>query len=220
MNENEFRVQATSLSLIQECPQCFWLAYKFGLKRPSLPVARITTQLDSAIKKWIEKFRSSAQLPDWLERNGFKGTLLGPQNLEFLDENTNIMLVGRLDELLKEVDGYCVIDFKSGKPPESGLAPPYYQVQLEAYAWLVENVYHNEAARVNRGALVYFTLKSGEELENYLLPFDVGVVEVKLDKNTPELLRKAKAILTEEHPPEQGRDCIFCKWRKEVLDAI
>lgn len=217
---NTEKISATALSMVDECPLCFWLEHKKGISRPSLPPAGILNQLDSAIKKYIRVFHNSGRVPEWLESNGFRGVLLGPQNLEFLDTATNIKLIGKLDELLKEEDGtYCVIDFKSGKMPENRIAPHYYQMQIDAYAYLVENSTENNIAK--RGALVYFTLKSGDEIKNYLLPFDINVLEVNVNKNSiPKTLRKVQAILREERAPESRNNCKFCTWRNDISNLI
>lgn len=216
---NTEKISATSLSMVDECPLCFWLEHKKGISRPSLPPARILNQLDSAIKKYIRVFHNSSCVPEWLEANGFRGVLRGPQNLEFLDTATNIKLAGKLDELLKEEDGtYCVIDFKSGRMPENRIVPYYYQTQIDAYAYLVEN---SIRASVKRGALVYFTLKSGNEIKNYLLPFDINVLEVNVNKNSiPKTLRKIQEILSEERAPESGNNCKFCMWRSDISSLI
>ncbi|MEW6070136.1 MAG: PD-(D/E)XK nuclease family protein [Candidatus Thermoplasmatota archaeon] len=209
------RLSVTSLPLLVECPLCFWLEHKKGLGRPGYPLPGILNQLDSAIKKYVQKYRDSNELPAWLKEKGFKGTMLGPQNLEFFDPHTGIVLSGKLDELLLELDGnYCVIDFKSGRLPSNNQAPYYYQIQLDSYAYLVEKC---KSAVVSRGALVYFTLLPGEELESNLIPFDVNVLEVRTNPQTTlELLKKAKEAIELEYAPESSENCIFCNWRKNI----
>jgi hypothetical protein len=212
------RLAVTSISLLEQCPLCFWLEYKKGVPRPGYPLPSILNQLDSAIKKYIRKYQNSGELPKWLAVNCFKGTLLGPQNLEYFNSDYEILLAGRLDELLAEGNSYCVIDFKSGKLPANGVVPYYYQIQLDAYAYLVERV---RSATVSRGALIYFTLTSGEELENSLIPIDIKILEVKVaPESIPKILEKSRNIIELEVPPQPSESCIFCSWRAKLNSIL
>ncbi|MDI6708077.1 MAG: PD-(D/E)XK nuclease family protein [Candidatus Thermoplasmatota archaeon] len=208
------RISTTSLPLLVECPLCFWLHHKKGLARPGYPLPRILSQLDSAIKEYIKKYQNTKELPQWLKERGVKGRLLGPQYLEYECPEVGVVLTGKLDELLLEDEGYCVIDFKSGRLPPNNQPPYYYQIQLDSYCYLVEKCRNTSA---NKALLIYFSLIPGDELDNNFLPVDIEILEVRTKpQSTLELLKKAKEVIELETPPQPDENCVFCNWRTNI----
>ena len=71
-----FKLSPSSLSLMKECPRCFWLAQHNVWKRPASIFPSLPSGMDRILKNHFDKFRYSDKLPPELcensECNGMK----------------------------------------------------------------------------------------------------------------------------------------------------
>ena len=93
------RLSRSKIDLFLECPRCFWLDQKMGVKRPSMPGFSLNIAVDHLLKKEFDTHRAIGQphplmkayginaipaihqdLDSW--RNNFKG-------VSFLHPKTN-----------------------------------------------------------------------------------------------------------------------------------
>ena len=65
-----FKLSPSSLSLMQECPRCFWLIQHKVWKRPSAIFPSLPSGMDSILKTHFDKFRDKGELPPELWNNG------------------------------------------------------------------------------------------------------------------------------------------------------
>lgn len=206
--DKNIEISVTSLKSIIDCPLCFWLSNRVKPPRPI--IARITVQLDSVIKTFMKKFIGRSDLPAWVP---IQGTFFGAsQTLKAVDLQSNIVVKGRLDALVKTANGkYYIIDYKTGRPPE--VVPDSYQMQLDGYAFLLER---NGYKPVAGGVLLYFTPKEGDLTER-MFPFSVTPVHVSVNSSrVPPVLLEARRILEMEAPPPHASSCELCRWRREA----
>lgn len=162
----------------------------------------------------MNKFIGRSDLPAWFP---IQGTFLDVnRTLKAVDPQSKIIVKGRLDALVKTADGrYYIIDYKTGRPPK--VAPDYYQMQLDGYAFLLER---NGYKPVAGGILLYFTPEEGDFTER-MFPFRVTPVRMSVNSSkVPLVLLKAMRILKMETPPPQARDCKLCGWRGEVGETL
>jgi len=153
-------------------------------------------------------------LPKWFP---VRGTLLDTsRTMRAKDPDTGVTLKGILDALVRTPDGeYHIIDYKTGKP--SGEVPNYYQMQLDGYAYLLEQ---NGLRPVGSGVLLYFTPARGDILEE-LFPFKITAVRAKVDSGRiPSILAHAKQIIESKAPPPRSEDCEMCMWREQVGQTL
>lgn len=134
--------------------------------------------------------------------------------LSTLEPKSGVILKGKLDDLLKEPGGaYRAIDYKSGKPGEEK-ARRYYQHQMDGYAYLAEASGYRP---VRDAVLIFFETAKGEALARGRM--DLRITPQPLPTNpgrVPDLLRKARDIITQEKPPEADADCEWCGWAEKV----
>ncbi len=202
----------TRLQSALDCSCCFWLAERVG-SPPSI-FAGITVQMDSVIKRYMQQFVGSSDLPPWFP---VKGTLLdASRTLRATDPDTGITVLGKLDALVKTPDGkYHIVDYKTGKPPEE--VPDYYQTQLDGYAYLLEL---NGLRPVAGGVLLYFTPQHGD-LKDGMFPFKITAVRAEVDSSRVlSVLARAKEILEMETPPPRAEGCELCMWREQVEGVL
>lgn len=205
-------ISVTSLQSALDCPLCFWISEKVGSPPSIFP--GIPSQIDSVIKGYMKQFIGMSNLPSWFP---VRGKLLNAtRTLRAVDQNTGLILKGTLDALVRTPDGgYHIIDYKTGKPPEE--VPKYYQMQLDGYAYLLEQ---NGFRPVAGGVLLYFTPNHGEISEKFF-PFKITAVRAEVNPGrVPSVLARVKEIIEMEAPPPRGEDCDMCMWLEQVWQTL
>lgn len=221
MKNQEIRLSPLALNLFLECPRCFWLRYRKGIKRPEGYHPTLLTRMDVEIKNYFSKFRGS--LPPELE-NKVNGKLIADLNLLKQWQNTRkpvlvfypepkIRFAGALDDCLISKSSnqkyYIPIDFKSrGSDINKDPVPSYSQNQLDCYTLLLEK---NGYKTKNTAYLIYYILEKVQK--NGLIKFKVEVVEVKTNpKRALKVLDDAIETL-KGAIPEINLTCEYCKYR-------
>jgi hypothetical protein len=132
-----------ALALPDACERCFWLHQRIGA--PDSPFPGIFSSIDSYSKKVLQAALQHAQrLPHWFERFGLHGEPLPSPHHSWFKIATghgSLQLRGTPDEILRAPDGgLIIIDYKTARfKPEDSLRP-LYEVQLNVYARIAENL--------------------------------------------------------------------------------
>lgn len=204
------KLSPSSLNLFLECQRCFWLYINKGLKRPSIPVATITTGLDRVVKEYFNLYRVKGILPPILEGK-VPGKLMRnlPQKgwLEFLDQKLQAKLGGYLDECLDLGNNfYAALDHKTrGSIPED--THKAHQFQMDAYTFLLEE---NRFATKRKAYLVYYIPKA--VASGTAIDFVIYASEIQTN---PEYAKKVfydALNLLKKPVPLAQKDCAFCQW--------
>lgn len=214
--EKPIKLSPTSLSLFRECPKCFWLHFNKKIHRPSGPFPSLPGGIDRVLKTYFDEYRGTNELPP-IVADKLEGKLLDPfpKTLFYKDEKLRAVLQGKLDEALDYGDGtYAVVDHKTrGYPPKDEIFP-FYQWQMDAYAFLMEK---NNMPTRDTAYLAYYYPTNGILHEDF--PF---VVEVKPVKTKPKDALKAfqdAVALLRTDMPDAGRTCQYCAWH-EVMNNL
>jgi CRISPR/Cas system-associated exonuclease Cas4 (RecB family) len=204
------KLSPSSLNLFLECPRCFWLYVNNEIKRPSTPVATITTGLDKVVKEYFNLYRTKGSLPPFLAGK-VPGKLIHslPHRgwLEFNDHTVEARLGGYLDECL-DLGGnfYAALDHKTrgSKPTEIHRA---YQFQMDAYTFLLEQ--NNFPTKKTAYLIYYIPLAFTAEK---IVEFEALALEVKTDpENARKVFYQAVSVLGQPIPAAAS-GCEFCKW--------
>lgn len=206
----KIKLSPSSLNLFMECPRCFWLYINREMKRPSIPVATITTGLDRVVKEYLSEYRLKNILPSFLKEK-ISGKLMVdfPKRgwFEYNDARLDAKLGGYLDECIQLEDGnYAVLDHKTrGSAPDS--VHKAYQLQMDVYTFLLEA---NKYPTKRTAYLAYYIPK--KIIANSDFQFEVVIKEISTDpKRAQEVFSKAVEILRKPIP-SKSEDCDFCKW--------
>lgn len=204
------KLSQSSLNLFLDCPRCFWLYVNKDIKRPSIPVATITTGLDKVIKEYFNIYRSKDIIPPILEGK-VPGKLIRnlPNKgwLEFTDNKIDAKLGGYLDECLDLGDNfYAALDHKTrgSKPKNTHKA---HQFQMDAYTFLLEQ---NSFSTKKLAYLVYYIPRA--IVSQKTIEFEAYVCEVKTDPERAKKIFYAAVSMLGETIPSAAKDCEFCKW--------
>jgi hypothetical protein len=147
------RFSNSTLGTFEDCPRCFWLEQRYGIKRPRGPFPSLPGGVDRKLKVYFDKHMSAGTLPP--EMAELVGATPYPDRakmeewrnwrnliIDIPDENGVVIaqLSGALDELVLWPDKLCSpYDYKTrGAPPVEGASDEYYGTQLDIYHLLVE----------------------------------------------------------------------------------
>jgi CRISPR/Cas system-associated exonuclease Cas4 (RecB family) len=206
------KLSPSTLNLYVDCPRCFWLQLRKGLRRPSGPFPSLPVGMDSVIKKYFETYRGKKELPQIL-KNKIPGrlALAMPKTLSYEDE-AGYTLYGRPDEYV-ELPGELIaaLDHKTRASAPKELLP-VYQNQLNIYDFLLGK---NKYRTAGKAYLVYYHPAIGELHNGF--PFETTVKEIETDPEAAEeLFKKAIEVLEQEVMPDSAETCQFCAWAKQV----
>ncbi|MGC9310211.1 MAG: PD-(D/E)XK nuclease family protein [Candidatus Aenigmatarchaeota archaeon] len=207
----------SSLSLLKECPRCFWLHFNRGIKRPSGIFPSLPSGMDRILKAHFDSFMERGILPPELEslngkvklfdnpkllslwRNNFRG-------ISWEDEEGNIFR-GAVDNILQKGEKLIVLDYKTRGFPLKDDTAGHYQDQLDIYNFLLRK----EGWKTEDYAyLLFYHPYSVTEKGEVLFHTDLVKMEVSV-KNAGAIFRRAVSVLTGDMPkPAEG--CPYCRW--------
>ncbi|HKZ34948.1 MAG TPA: PD-(D/E)XK nuclease family protein [Patescibacteria group bacterium] len=209
------RLSASTLSLFEECPRCFWVHMNHRKKRPSGPFPSLPSGMDAAIKSYVDRFRGSLppelvgkiqgvfyddveQIKKW--RNWRTGlTIIYPER--------NAQLTGALDDLIVDNGAYIPLDFKTrGFAVKEGTSE-FFQTQLNLYDLLLEaNGFHTPGF----GYLLYYIPHLVRE--HGIVEFQVEVHRVETQRDQARALFDNALEVLRGSLPSKHKDCLFCVW--------
>ncbi|MFC2143064.1 PD-(D/E)XK nuclease family protein [Candidatus Aenigmatarchaeota archaeon] len=213
----KYKLSPSSLNLLENCPKCFWLYVVKKIRRPSMGFPTLPSGIDKIMKVHFDKHRKQKTIPPELEeldgiklfddieqlniwRNNFKG-------IQFLDEESDILLRGAVDDMLVKDKKLIVLDYKTRGYPLKEDTHHHYQDQVNLYNFLLrKNGYETEDY-----AYLLFLI-SKEINDNGDFVFDTHLVKMDINlEHAEELFKKAIQVLRGEMP-ESSETCKFCEW--------
>ena len=208
------KLSNSSLSLMKECPRCFWLDKHKKWKRPSGIFPSLPSGMDGILKTHFDKFRDRGELPPELSNNIYCEGMNLFDNKELLkewrnnlkgikweDEDGNI-LHGAVDNILMNGKRLIVLDYKTRGFALKEDTADHYQNQLDIYNFLLRK---NEYETEDYGFLLFYVPSKVTETGEVI--FETSLVKKKIDvKNAEELFEKAINLLNGDCPDK------YCEW--------
>lgn len=211
-----FKLSPSSLSLMKDCPRCFWLNKHGFWKRPSAGFPTLPSGMDRVLKEHFDNFMEKGLMPPEICDNGLCEGMKLFDNKELLeewrnpfrgvrwtDENGNV-LFGGVDNILIKDGKLIVLDYKTRGYPLKEDTTSYYIDQMNLYTLLLnKNGYPVE----DYAFLLFYIPKnvlSGGEVVFYT---ELVKMEVNLKKGE-ELFNKALKVLNGERPKESCQWCV------------
>ena len=215
-----YKFSPSSLSLLKECPRCFWLHFNKGVKRPDSIFPSLPSGMDRILKIHFDSFRDKGELPPELVklkgnyklfdnaellavwRNNFKG-------IEWLDKDGNLFR-GAVDNILQKGKKLIVLDYKTRGFPLKEDTHHHYQDQMNIYNLLLRK---NKHKTENYAYLLFYHPNKVDSDGDVL--FNTDLVKMKVDvKNAESIFKNALDVLKAEMP-SSAEECGFCEWVKE-----
>ncbi|MEW6036330.1 MAG: PD-(D/E)XK nuclease family protein [Candidatus Micrarchaeota archaeon] len=215
-----YKLSPSSLSLLKDCPRCFWLRFRKKVKRPEGIFPSLPSGMDKILKEHFDRFRAAGKLPpelskldgqvklfddmkllsDW--RNNFKG-------IQWKDSEGNLFR-GAVDEILQKGSRLIILDFKTRGFERDESTLGYYQDQLDIYNLLFrKNGYKTEEYSY---LLFYMPDKVDEKGE---VLFNRELVQMRIDVGNAERIFKESLAVLAGEMPEPDAECEYCRWAKE-----
>ncbi len=223
---NQIKISRSKIDLFLECPRCFWLDVKKGVKRPSLPGFTLNVAVDALLKKEFDLLRKKGEAhaimreykinavpfkhPDidtW--RNNFVGK-------QYLHQGTNFLVFGAVDDLWVNPKGeLIVVDYKATSTAKEISLDDYwkqgYKKQLEVYQW----IYAMSGFKVAKtGYIVYANATKKRKRFNAKLTFKLTLHPHKGSTAWVEpTLFEMRKVLNSKKAPKAGEGCEHCSFR-------
>jgi len=218
-----FKISRSQIEAFVECPRCFYLNHRKGLRRPSSPPFLINSMVDRLLKKEFDAHRTAQtshpimiahgldavpfqhpQIDEW--RENFVG-------MQFHDEHTNLNIAGAVDDIwqLHGSGRLIVVDYKAtAKDGQVTLDEAWqdgYKRQMGVYIWLLRK----QGFEVeDRGFFLYCNGQDADSFEQRL-NFSVSLLPYTGDCDWIEpTLLDLKACLMADNVPPAPHDCEFC----------
>ena len=211
----------SSLSLLKECPKCFWLHFNKNIRRPNGIFPSLPSGMDRILKVHFDSYRDKNELPPELKK--LKGVRLfnniellktwrnNLKGIQYKDKNGNLIR-GAVDNLLEKGSKLIVLDYKTRGFPLKEDTAEHYQDQLDIYNFLLrKNSYDTE----NYAYLLFYhpdkVNREGEIL------FNTDLVKMSISISNAERIIKNALKILEIDIPNGSEECGFCKWREISL---
>jgi len=221
---NSVKLSPSSLNLYLECPRCFWLEKKQGVRRPQPYPYALNAAVDLLLKEEFDDYRKKGEVHPLLAAHNIQAKLFPNQELlnqwrnnfsgiRYYDEELDATVFGAVDDILEFPDGKLApLDYKS---TGSATANVYdrFQLQMDVYTYLLEK---NGFSTPRKGYLAFYIVDKKSGFDDRL-PFRKEIQEIQTDpSDLPELIKEAVSLLRRMAPPPHSQECQYGQWLKKV----
>ena len=219
-----WKLSRSKIDLFKECPRCFYLDNKLGIRRPSMPGFLINSAVDALLKKEFDTHRADQTPHKLFAKFGIEAKPYNHPKIDTWRENFegviydhpeyDFTVSGAVDDLWELSDGtVAVVDYKSTAKDELDMDSKWiqgYYRQLEVYQWLLR---HND---VNVSDTAYILYANGDiwaERFDGKVQFRMSLHPHQGDTSWIEpILAKIYEILEQDNIPDAGSDCEHCEF--------
>lgn len=222
--EKPINLSPNSLNLYLECPACFYLDKKIGIRRPPPYPYALNSAVDTLLKEEFDTYRKRREPHPLLVENKISAKLFGDQKLldqwrdnfqgiRYYDKDLKATFFGAVDDVLEFEGGKLApLDYKS---TGSKVANVYdrFQIQLDAYTFLLEK----NNFKTNRKGYLAFYIVDKENGFIDRLPFRKKVIELETNpSDIYDIFKDAVLLLRTDKLPKHSEDCLFGGWLDRV----
>lgn len=224
-----WKLSRSKIDLYIECPRCFYLDNKLGIRRPSIPSFNINSAVDALLKKEFDYYRARQEPHPLFERFKIKAIPWQHPKLDTWRENfegviykdplTNLIVSGAIDDVWQLEDGsVAVIDYKSTAKETLDMTTKWiknYFRQLEVYQWLLEK---NNIQISEKAYILYANGDASADNFSAQIQFNMSLHEhIGNTKWIEPLLQEIKDCLDSNDMPQGDVECECCEY--ETLKA-
>jgi len=231
-SKEPFRLTRTKIDLFLECPRCFYLDRKLGVKRPSMPGFPLNNAVDNLLKKEFDLLRENGNAHEIMEKYGIDAVPLKHPELyiwrddvknfigaSVVHKKTNFEVCGIIDDIwVNERGEFFIVDYKStSTSKEISLEDQYkksFKRQMEVYQWIFRQKGFNVS---DIGYFVFANATKEREKFDGKLEFDLSIIEHKGDDSWVEkTLFDIKDCLLKNEIPKPSLSCEYCNYLEKV----
>src|SRR3989338_6054890 len=211
-----YKFSPSSLSLLKDCPRCFWLQFNKNIKRPDSIFPSLPSGMDKILKEHFDRFMKKGELPPELQKLNGEVKLFDDEELlkvwrsnfkgiPWTDKKGNV-LRGAIDNLLVKGKKLIVLDYKTRGFPLKEDTHEHYQGQIDIYNFLLhKNGYETE----DYAFLLFYHPKKVLETGEAVFNTDLKKMKVNV-KNAEKIFNNALKLLNSSCPK---KSCVWCEGR-------
>lgn len=229
-----WKLSRSKIDLFVECPRCFYIDNKLGIKRPQFPSFLLNTAVDTLFKKEFDVHRANGTPHPLMETYGVDAVpFQHPQmdtwrenfeGVQYVHPSTGMTISGAVDDIwVTPTNELIVVDYKStSKDGEISLEDKWkegYKRQMEVYQWLLRKLGFVVA---ETGYFVYANGKTDANAFDGKLEFDVTLIPYEGDPVWVEdTISKIKETLDGATVPNPSETCEYCAFvaSREAIDT-
>lgn len=217
-------ISRSKLELFLDCPRCFYLDRRFGLRRVDGYTFTLNLAVDALLKKEMDMYRSRGEPHPFAQTCGLDARPLqhpllatwrdAPQGIRHRHHASRLEVFGLVDDIWENVAGeWIVVDYKA-----VGFVPPdpleSYVRQIDLYRWLFLKQGFPVA---EKGLLLYAVAQRTAAQFNRALHFTYAYHEVGADLSWIEdSLLAVRECLDADRPPPSTSSCVWCAYRRDA----
>lgn len=230
-----FKISRSKIDFFQECPRCFYLSERLGVKRPSMAPFLLNVAVDALLKKEFDIHRAKGTAHPLMKSYGVEAVPFKHKDIDrwrenfvglrYADPKTNLLITGAVDDIwVNEKGELHVVDYKAtakeGKVEklEDTRWHNQYRRQIEVYQWLLRK---NGFPTSDIGYFVYVNGKKDREAFDGKLEFDVAVISHLGNSSwIDQTLQDIHDCLRVDAIPATGALCEYCPYRESAGKAF
>ena len=221
-----FKISRSKIDLFIQCPHCFYLGERLGVKRPSMPAFSLNVAVDELLKKEFDAHRAAGTAHPLMKRYKIDAVPYPHKDLEawrdslkrgisYHHKPSNLFVRGGVDDVWVHKNGELIIvDYKATSkkdtPTIEGGWGDQYKRQMEIYQWLFAQ---NGFSVSPTGYFVYCNGKKDKEAFDGKLEFDIIVIPYKGKTNWVEETLVHIHMCLMGDMPEKSELCEYCAYR-------
>jgi CRISPR/Cas system-associated exonuclease Cas4 (RecB family) len=223
-----YRISRTKVDLYLNCPKCFYVDARFGVKRPPGFPFNLNSAVDALLKNEFDGYRLQRKAHPYIEEIGLNAIPFQHPDLDiwrsnfkgvsYLHKDTLLETFGAVDDLWIDLDTQeiIVVDYKATSKNDAVTLDADWQIgykrQMEFYQWLLRR---NGLEVASRGWFVYCNGIKDKESFGNRLDFNVSLLPyLGNDSWVEPTLYEIKSCLESDEVPESADDCEFCNYAK------
>ncbi|RLC31675.1 hypothetical protein DRH13_02725 [Candidatus Woesebacteria bacterium] len=224
-----FQLSRSKIDLFLQCPRCFYLTVRLGIKRPSMPGFTLNIAVDELLKREFDLLRKKEQAHELMKKYKIDAVPFSHPDIDtwrnnfvgkrYLHEGTNLLIFGAIDDLwINKKEELIVVDYKATSTvQEISLDDKWkqnYKKQLEIYQW----IYEKSGFKVSKtGYIVYANASKNRAKFDGKLEFELTIHPHKgnTDWIEPTII-EIKKTLDSDKLPASGAECEHCLYREKA----
>jgi len=231
---NQWKLSRSKIELFLNCPKCFYIDNKLGIKRPPGFPFNLNSAVDALLKKEFDQYREKQEPHPLMVENGIDAVPFQHEKMDvwrenfkgvqFLHEPTGFLVTGAVDDVWVNPKGELVVaDYKATSKNEEIMAldkdwQDGYKRQAEIYQWLLRK---NGFEVIDTAYFVYANGDTEKEGFYDKLEFVTKIIPYEgNDDWVEQAILDIKKCLDSDKIPSSGEDCDFCMYREAVGDRL
>jgi len=226
---DSYKISRSAIESFIQCPHCFYLDRKLGIKQPSGPPFSLNSAVDRLLKQEFDIHRAKGEAHPLMTSYGIDAIpythpdmdiwRANFQGVQYLHTPTNLYIFGAVDDVwINPQEELIVVDYKSTtKNDEVNIDADWqmgYKRQMEVYQWLLR---HNGFKVSNTGYFVYCNGIKDKDAFDARLEFKISVIPYTGNDDWVEsTISEIKKCLDSDVIPEFTEGCEWCEYQKSV----